>query len=304
MPTAPANGIELCYEVLGADDAPPLLMIRGLGSQLVSWDPSLLEVFVDAGFRVIVFDNRDVGRSTWLDDGPVDADEAYRAFLAGEDAEVPYTLSDMAADAAGLLDALGIGAAHVLGISLGGMVAQALTIEHPDRVLSLTSVMSHTGEPGVGGASREALEAMSQEPAEGRDAAIEQAVAASRVYASPDHFDEDAWRARHALEHDRAHHPEGQLRQVLAVMGSPPRAEGLRSVEVPTVVIHGEADPLVQVDGGRRTAELIPDAELVVIDGMGHDLPEAFWGAYVDAVRGVAGRTAHPPEAVAADREA
>ena len=270
MPTTAANGIELTYESHGDPSAPTLLTIHGLGAQLTDWRPGFAEGFVDQGFHVVAFDNRDVGRSTWFDDA---GEPELGALLADPSVPVPYLVADMAADAVGLLDALGIGRAHILGVSMGGMIAQQVAIDFPDRTRSLTSIMS-TPSPRVGPPTPEASAALLVAPAEGREAVIEQSVAGSRVVASPGFpFDEAGLRARAGVHYDRGHHPVGAARQLAAILASPDRTEGLHGVTVPTLVVHGADDPLVTLPGGLATAAAVPGADLWVIEGMGHDIP-------------------------------
>ena len=227
---------------------------------------------VDQGFQVLCFDNRDVGVSTWFDDAG-EPDLAALPVRARD--PVPYLIADMAADAAGLLDALGIDRAHVLGISLGGMIAQQFAIDFPDRTASLTSIMSSPNLT-VLHPDEEALLSLLVAPAEGREAIIEQSVELSRVIASPGFpFDAEDLRRRAAVHYDRGHHPSGTLRQMAAVLVSPDRTGGLSGVRVPTLVVHGADDPLVTLSGGEATAAAVPGAELWVVPGMGHDLPEA-----------------------------
>lgn len=288
MPNVHVNGIDLEYEELGDPEGRPLLLIMGLGAQMIAWDDDLCRRFGERGFRVIRFDNRDVGLSTKLDHQRVDFVAAYTAYLAGEPVQAPYSLEDMADDAAGLLDAVGIPAAHVVGASLGGMIAQALAIRHPDKVLSLTSIMSTTGDPDVGQPTGEALTILLQPAARTREEAIERDVETTRAIGSPDHFDEDRVRRRATAAYDRCFYPAGIVRQLAAIASSGTRADGLRRLRIPAVVIHGSVDPLVQPSGGARTAELIPGAELIVLEGMGHDLPQHFWGDIIDAVEKIA----------------
>jgi pimeloyl-ACP methyl ester carboxylesterase len=203
---------------------------------------------------------------------------------AGEKVEAPYLLSDMAADAIGLLDHLGIAAAHIVGASMGGMIVQTMAIEHPDRVLSLTSIMSNTGNFEYGNARPEAMAVLMEPAATDRDAAIERSVRASQVIGSPEHFDEDRARERAEEAFDRCFYPAGIGRQLIGIHASGSREDALRELNVPTLVIHGTDDPLVEVSGGERTAELIPDAELLLVEGMGHDLPQVFWSQVVEAV--------------------
>jgi pimeloyl-ACP methyl ester carboxylesterase len=237
-----------------------------------------------------VFDNRDVGRSTWFDHVELDPMVEFAKAFGGETPASAYGLSDMAADVVGLLDGLGIDRAHVAGLSMGGMIAQLVAIEHPHRVLSLTSVMSTSGEDGVGAPTADAGDVLVEPAPSDRAGYIDHCTAGSRVYASPDFWNEAAVRALHAREYDRAFHPEGAGRHLLAVLASGSRAEGLRALDVPAAVVHGLVDPLVRIDGGRRTAELIPGAELVEVPEMGHDLPCEVWGTVADVLVSVAER--------------
>jgi pimeloyl-ACP methyl ester carboxylesterase len=284
MPTAESNGIEICYETFGDPEDPTVLLIMGLGAQLVAWPAPFSEGLVDRGFHVVRFDNRDVGLSTWFDDQPVDMATMLPKLLAGEPGEVPYLLSDMAADAVGLLDALGIEQAHLVGASMGGMIAQSLAIDHPARVLSLTSIMSTTGDQDVGAPKPEILQVLLQPTATERDAAIAQGIATLEAIGSPEHLDPELVRQRVTESYDRAFHPAGTVRQLVAVAASPSRTEALKGVSVPTLVVHGDGDPLIDVSGGRRTAEAVPDAELLIIEGMGHDLPNFFWPQIIEGI--------------------
>lgn len=292
MPTAASNGIEICYESFGDPDDPTLLLVAGLGAQLLAWPEPFCEGLVDRGFHVVRFDNRDVGLSTWFDEHPADLAEVMPRLLAGEVPEVPYHLTDMAADAAGLLDALGVERAHVVGASMGGMIAQTFAIEHRERAASLTSMWSTTGDPDVGQAQPEVLQAMLRPTPEDRDAAIEQGIELFTAIGSPDHMDQDLVHRRVADSYDRASHPQGQVRQLLATVVAPSRTEALAEVDVPSLVIHGALDPLIDVSGGRRTAEALPDSELLVIDEMGHDLPPPFWAQVIEAITRTAVRAA------------
>ena len=279
--TASANGIEIAYEAFGEPDRPVILLIMGFGTQMIAWPDELCGALADRGFRVVRFDNRDIGLSTHLHDAP---QPDLFAIMAGDTSTAPYRLDDLADDTAGLLDALGVEAAHVVGASMGGMVAQALAIRHPQRVRSLVSVMSTPG-PSAGVAKPEAMQAILTPAPPELEAYVERAVNVYRIIGSPGYpMDEPALRARAAESFRRSYDPAGVLRQAAAVLASPDRSEALRSLDVPTHVIHGREDPLVTPSGGERTAELVPGATLDVIDGMGHDLPRDLWPRFVEGI--------------------
>lgn len=284
MPTAAVNGIEIAYETSGDPAAPTLLLICGLGAQLTNFDPELCDLFVARGLHVVRFDNRDTGRSTH-GDARVDVRGVLRALAAGGPApDVPYLLSDMAADAAGLLDHLDIARAHVLGTSMGGMIAQTLAIEHPERVVTLVSVMSTTGERGVGGSTPEAQAALMGAPATTREGYQEAAVRNAGIWGSPGLYDPERLRRKAGIAWDRGYEAAGVGRQLVAVNASGSRAAGLAALAVPTLVVHGTEDTLILPSGGERTAELVPDAKLLLVEGMGHDLAPPLWPRLVDAV--------------------
>lgn len=272
--TARANGIDICYETLGDPAGPALLLIMGHGMQLDGWEVSFVQEFVTRGFFVIRFDNRDAGLSTKFDGRLPDLDGARQ----GDASAAVYGLEEMASDAAGLLDALGVGRCHVLGASMGGMIAQLLAIRYPDRVRSLCSVMSTTGARGVGEAKPEALAVIRSAPRRSREEIIEAEVAIGRALRGGG-FPFDEARARARAEHawQRCHYPEGKLRQQAAVALAGDRTQSLRALRLPAVVIHGADDPLVGVSGGRATAAAIPDARLVVVPGLGHEFPAGVW---------------------------
>jgi pimeloyl-ACP methyl ester carboxylesterase len=292
--TTTRSGLTLEYDTVGSPGDAPLLLISGLGTQLISWDDGLCGLLADAGHLVVRFDNRDAGLSTKFDDRPVDLAAVLRAVADGDLATarslVPYTLSDMARDAVELLDELGIGRAHVCGASMGGMIAQTAAIEHPGRVRSLTSIMSTTGEPAYGRSTREARQVLLSPAPVGREAVIEDSVRAlvwhSRRYADP-----EAVRDLAARSYDRCFCPDGTVRQLAAVTASGSRADGLRALDVPTLVIHGLDDTLIEPSGGERTAELVPGAELLLVPDMGHDRPEPLWPALVAAITGLTSRS-------------
>ncbi len=292
MPHARVGDIDLFYETFGDDRDPTLLLVMGLGAQMITWPDQLCQGLADRYFHVVRFDNRDIGLSSKLDHLEFDEAAALVGLAAGETVEVPYSMSEMAADAIGLLGHLGVERAHVVGQSLGGMIAQILAIEHPDRVLSLTSISSTTGAPDVGHPTSEALSALLEPSAEGRHAVIEQDIRKRKVWATPGTVDDDTLRQFFTRIYDRSHHPPGNSRQLGAVLSATDREPLLARLDVPTLVIHGDADPLVGVDGGRRTAEVVPGAELLILEGMAHDLPAPYWGPIIEAITSLAARAA------------
>src|SRR3954463_3443750 len=264
MRTATNGDVTIYYEAFGDPGRPTLLLINGLGSQCINYATEWCELFAAEGFQVVRFDNRDVGLSSKLEDNP------------------GYTVADMAADAVAVLDAVGVERAHIMGCSMGGMIAQSLAIHHGDRLLSLTSVMSRTGEPGYGESSPEALAILMGKPAQSREEYIERQVAALHVYGSkPEWLDDDFIAARAAAAYDRCFCPAGIGRPMMAVAGDGWRADALSSIDVPTLVLHGSRDKLIDRSGGRQTAEVIPGARYVEIEGMGHDYPVAVWPQWV-----------------------
>jgi pimeloyl-ACP methyl ester carboxylesterase len=281
MPTAKANGIEIAYETFGDPTDPTVLLVMGLGSQLIHWPVEFCEGIAARGFHVVRFDNRDMGLSTRFD-VPVDFAAVMAARGSGEPLDVPYLLSDMAADAVGLLDHLGVDRAHLFGVSMGGMIVQAIAIEHPDRVATLTSVMSTTGDPDVGNPTSEAMAILFGPPPTTREALQDASVRNASVFGSPGLYDEAELRATAGAAWDRGYNSQGTARQLAAILASGSRTAGLAGVAVPTLVIHGTADTLVQPSGGERTAEAVPDAKLVVIEGMGHDLARPLWPQVTD----------------------
>ena len=286
MARAQVNGIELEYETFGDRGARPLLLIMGLGAQLLLWEEEFCAGLVGRGHYVIRYDNRDVGLSTKLEHaGEPNVLEVMQAAAAGRSVEVAYTLDEMADDAAGLLDVLGLDTAHVAGASMGGMIAQTLVLRHADRVRSLTSIMSTTGNPDLSLPQPDALGALMRPRVKERDGAIEQAISLQRMIGGTGFpFDEERTRRMAARSYDRSFYPVGVARQIAAVMASGNRAPVLASVEAPTLVIHGDADPLVPLEGGRDTAQAIPGAELLVIEGLGHEMPPPVWPRIIDAI--------------------
>ena len=292
MPQVEANGIALEYEVFGDPSAPPLLLVMGLGAQLTLWPIELVEALVERGFRVIRYDNRDIGLSHKFEGAK--APGMVRHILmkrVGLKPRVPYTLADMAADGVGLLDALGIDRAHVVGASMGGMIAQHIAFSHPSRVLSLTSIMSSTGNPKLPAAQKEALQVLTKRPASlAEEVLVEHGVKIGRAIGSPGYpADEERLRANTRANVRRSVYPAGMPRQLAAIIADGDRRGRLAKVSAPTLVIHGEGDPLVPVEGGRDTAAHIPGAQLKTIPGMGHDLPLAL----VDEIADVIAEHAH-----------
>jgi pimeloyl-ACP methyl ester carboxylesterase len=278
MPRAVVNeGIELEYETFGSPDDPTLLLVSGFTSQLIAWEVGFCERLAAGGYQVVRFDNRDAGLSTTFDGATVDLGAVMTTALARQPVPpVPYTLSDLARDTVGLLDHLGVGRAHVLGASMGGMVAQVVAIEHPERVRSLISMMSMTGEPEFGMPEPEALEVLFAPPPPDRESYIASASQAA-VWCSKRYFDAEHARAHAARNFDRRYYPEGAPRQLAAIYASGERHEGLAALDLPTLVIHGLDDTLIPAAGGRRTAELVPGSTLLLVADMGHDLPEPLW---------------------------
>lgn len=286
MPRAElASGIELEYETFGDRNDPTLLLVCGYTSQLNGWDAGLCELFVGQGLHVVRYDNRDVGLSSKLT-GSVRPAQVLAAILADETVpDVPYTLSDMAADGIGLLDQLGVGRAHIAGVSMGGMIVQTMAIEHPDRIASLTSIMSSPGDPRCGAPTPEAREALLAPPPTDRSAFIEASTRAE-VWASKRYVDHDAMRARAAADFDRAFYPQGATRQLAAIYASGDRSDRLRELDVPTLVIHGRDDTLITPSGGETTAELIAGSRYLLISDMGHDLPVPLWPVFAESIGG------------------
>jgi len=286
------NGLRIEYDHFGDRGARPLLLVMGLGAQMLLWEEGFCRALAERGHFVVRFDNRDVGLSSKLDAAGVpNVFELMQRVSAGQRPEVPYSLDDMADDAAGLLDALELESAHVCGASMGGMIAQTLAIRHPRRVRSLTSIMSTTGDPALPTAAPEAMAVLLAPPPATRAEAIEQHLKAWRVIGSPGFaFDEARIRERGGVLYDRCFHPAGTARQLAAILAHGCRKQALAAVRTPSLVIHGAADPLVPLAGGRDTAEAIPGAELLVIEGMGHDLPPDVWPRVVGAIASLTDR--------------
>ena len=285
-----ANGIEIEYEDVGDPAAPPMLLIMGLGAQLVTWDDGFCEALVERGFRVIRYDNRDAGLSTKMEAaGPADLVAAY----AGNP-NPAYTLDDLAADAVGVLDALGIPAAHIVGASMGGFIAQLVAINHPERVLSLTSIMSGPGGDDGVAPTAEAAALLVRPMPPTREERIQALLESSRVLAGENNpLDEVRERAKIERTYDRMFYREGFDRQLVAILAAESRVQRLGSVKVPTLVVHGLDDPLVPIDNGRRVAAAVPGARMLELEGMGHNVPERHWAKVADAIAATA-RQASP----------
>ena len=269
------TGIELEYDEIGDTGDRPLVLIAGLGAQMITWHDDFCARLAGQGFRVIRFDNRDVGLSSKIEDGS------------------SYVLRDMAGDVGGLLDLLGVDAAHIVGASMGGMIAQQFAIDHAGRALSLTSIYSTTGRPGVGTPTPEAFARLTVQTGPTREERIASSIATSRVIwadTAQYPFDEELARWRAEASVDRCYYPVGTARQLVAIQASGDRTEALGRLGVPALVIHGSADPLVTISGGHATAEAIPGAELLVLEGMGHVVHPLAWDEIVEAIAKVAAR--------------
>ena len=279
---ASSGSLRIAYDVAGDDGDPAIVLIPGLGAQLLFYEDEFVQGLLDRYFRVIRIDNRDCGLSSSVEAEVADA----ATLLAGDAGAAPYGFSDMAADVIAVLDHLGLDAAHVLGTSLGGMIAQVLAVEHPDRVSSLTLVSSTSGAPDVGGPSPESFAALmaASPPSDDREACIAHDVEIRRVWATPEYYDLDWANQYFADAYDRARNPAGTARQIAALLAEPDREAQLATLRVPTLVVHGSADPLIAPSGGERLAELIDGAELVVFDAMAHDLQPHYWAPLIEAV--------------------
>jgi pimeloyl-ACP methyl ester carboxylesterase len=289
---ASVHGVEIAFETFGDAADPTMLLIMGLGVQMLGWDEELCRMLAGRGFRVVRFDNRDVGHSTQVEGAPR---PDVMAAIAGDTSSASYTLDDMADDCVGLLDEVGAEAAHLVGASQGGMIAQTVAIRHPDRVLSLTSIMSTTGDRTVGQPHPEAIPALLTRPPADRDGFVEFVVGAWKVIGSPGFdVDEEALRARAGASYDRGIYPDGTGRQLLAILASGDRTQELGRLDVPTAVIHGTDDVLIDVSGGRATAAAISGAKLELIEGMGHDMPRPVWPRLVDLIVENAGLATAP----------
>ena len=279
------NGIEITYDTFGDPTAPPMLLIMGLSSQMIYWDEAFCKEIAAQGYWVIRFDNRDVGLSTKLDDAGIpDLMDLVMKVQQGESVEAPYKILDMANDALGLLDVLKIEAAHIVGASMGGMIAQILAIHYPERVRTLTSIMSTTSDPELPQPGPEAISILITPPPSDRAEYIEQSVETWRFLNGKLPFDEDFVRERSGRAFDRSYYPPGAGRQLAAILASGSRKDALKNVRIPTLVIHGDADPLVPVEGGKQTAEVIPGAKLIIIEDMGHSIPSVVAPRIIEAI--------------------
>lgn len=299
--TVQANGLRMEYDTFGDPAHPPLLLVMGLAGQMVAWDEEFCARLAARGLWVIRFDNRDIGRSTWLDHEPVPNVVALlRAQRRGLPVRVPYRVPDMAMDALGLLDALGVRSAHVVGVSMGGMIAQTMAIQAPERVRTLTSIMSHTGEPDLPHPHWRASASLFIPAPRTAETALRRAVDVWRILNGPRMpVDLARTRAQVELALGRGRNPAGTARQLAAILATPSRAAGLRALRVPTLVIHGEEDPLVPLEGGLRTAAHVPGAALEVIPRMGHALAPPLWERLIDRITAhVSGGRAPPSPAV------
>ncbi|MFW9863586.1 MAG: alpha/beta fold hydrolase [Candidatus Thorarchaeota archaeon] len=269
--TVKVGDIEIAYDTFGDPSDPPMLLVMGLGAQMIRWDEVFCKALASQGRWVIRFDNRDVGLSSKFDDAGV---PNVMALIGGQTIDIPYKLIDMAGDAVGLLDTLGIKEADVVGVSMGGMIAQTMAIHYPDRVRTLTSIMSSTGNPKLPQPTDDAMAALLAPPASNRDEYIKNSLMGAKILHGPHYpLDEDYVRNYSEISYDRCYNPQGFTRQLAAVLASGSRNEELGKVKIPTLVIHGDADPLVPVEGGKDTAKSIPNADLLIIEGMGHSFP-------------------------------
>jgi pimeloyl-ACP methyl ester carboxylesterase len=293
MAQARVNGINLEYEVHGADDGEPLLLIMGLGVQLTRWPQGLYEKLVARGFRVIRFDNRDVGLSTKFSGAPT-IESVIGALMQGQKPDIPYTLDDMAADSVGLLDYLGVDHAHVAGASMGGMIGQLVAADYPERVRSFTAIFTSTGNPGLPPAQPDAMAVLTTrapDPNKDMEAYLAHSIRSSRTIGSGAYPLEESYLRERALRDvQRAYEPLGVARQIAAVIANGDRRPKLANIKAPVVVLHGDADPLVPLEGGKDLAANVPGAELRIVPGMGHDLPPALYDAIADAITSAAER--------------
>ncbi len=292
MPIASLPDVDIYYETMGDPSSDPLVLVMGFTAQLITWPTGFCESLVDLGYFVIRHDNRDCGLSSKTEGDPPDSMTIMTQAQSGQEitVPVPYTLSDMAGDVIGLLDHLGIDQAHVVGASMGGMIVQTLAIEHPNRLKSVTSIMSTTGDAAVGAAAPEAMAALLTPAPEDRYGAIVHGVKASQVIAGP-LWDEAESLRRTTAAYDRSNYPEGATFQMAAIFASGDRTERLTNLDLPFLVVHGLVDQLINVTGGHATAAAVPNADLLVLSNMGHDIPPQYWPQLTTAIHGIANRT-------------
>ncbi len=285
-----ANGIEIVYDTFGRSDDPPIVLISGLSMQMIEWVERFCQMLAGKGYWVIRYDNRDVGLSQKLDEAGIPRiQELLQKVSKGEDIKVPYLLSDMADDAVGLLDSLGIDSANFVGVSMGGMIAQEIAINHPSRVRTLTSIMSTTGDPHLPQAKPSAMAVVMTPMPREKDRYVNAFVKAYRYLKGPlTPLDEPAIRRLGIRCFERGIHPAGVVRQLAAIIASESRKEALKKVRIPTVVIHGDSDPLLPVECGIDTVNAIPGARIKILKGVGHELPPVVWEEVVDAIAGIA----------------
>ena len=283
---AKANGIDICYDTFGDPAAPPILLIMGLAGQMIAWEEEFCAELASRGYYVVRYDNRDIGKSTrFTEAGTPDLMAMFAQALMRKPVSAPYTLRDMAADAVGLLDVLKIAKAHVVGVSMGGGIVQELAIHFAPRLRTLTSIMSSTGDPSLPQAKQEALAILMAPPPKTQAEYFESYVKSWAVLRGPGFpLDEAKDLERAKANYERGLNPAGVARQLAAILASGNRTEALRSVRVPALVIHGDADPLVPVEGGMATAKAIPNAKLSIIKGMGHALPISMWPQIIDVI--------------------
>jgi pimeloyl-ACP methyl ester carboxylesterase len=283
---ARANGIDICYEIFGDADAEPMLLIMGLGAQMIQWDDNFCRQLADRGFRVIRFDNRDIGKSSKLSGGKrLTPFELLKLRFLKIPVAAPYKLSDMARDTIGLMDALKIRSAHLVGVSMGGMIAQEIAITFPERVRSLTSIMSTTGNPKVPPPTRQATAMLMAPPVTTKQEYLERFAQTWKILRVGSFLEDEALdRTRAERNFERGLNPAGVGRQLRAILASGSRKQRLGSVKAPTLVIHGTLDPLVRPEGGQDTAASVPGAKLLMIEGMGHALPIPMWPQIIDAI--------------------
>ena len=288
MPVTSTNGIEIAYDDRGNRSDPAVVLVMGLATQMIAWPEAFCDDLAARGFRVVRFDNRDVGLSTKFDSAPsVDPGAVLQRLMAGEKLNLPYDLTDMAGDTVGLMDCLAIETAHVVGASMGGMIAQFVAAKYPTRVRSLVSIMSSSGDPGLPQAKPEAMAAIMQARPDGsdRELAIQHGMKIYKAIGSPGFptADEEL-RAKVGAAFDRSYYPVGIGRQFAAILLSGSRVEMLNKLSVPTLVLHGADDPLVPLKAGRHTAASIPGSSLTVIPGMGHDIAAGLIPVLVEAI--------------------